>query len=339
MRGRLRTIWASIALASLLLWPLSVSAEPEASQHGGITARLERFRATVGSSVREAAAIVDQFFAEEKLERERNDTSFRIQLDGEFGDGETFEFRARPRLRLRLPATEKTLLLEFEALAGADESDDDVRSPTTGSFDPSLRDEDDEGFTATLRALSARDGFVISPEFGVGVEDQAPNAFVGGFVRQSFDDAHPDWSFLVSERVRAHSDRGLESDTLFRADRSVFDAAIVRTEFEINWDADEAGVRFGPGVGAFYVVEDVSAAAIDFGIGFETHPEHRLDTIVTRFRYRREVFFDWTKVEVRPQFAFREEDGFRLDPSIRVRLEIEFGLPNASRTRQGRGRN
>lgn len=324
MRVRLLTLIARIVLASPLLSPSSGLAEPQASQHGGVAVGLERFRTTVGSSVRKAAAIVDRFFAEEKFERERNDTSFRIQFDGEVDDEATFDFRARPRLRLRLPATEETLLLEIEALAGADESDGEVRSSATGASDPSLRAEDDDGFTATLRAFSARDGFAISPEIGVGFEDLAPKAFVGVFARQRFDGAHPDWSFLVSERVRAHSDRGLESDTLFRADRSVFDTAVFRAAFEINWDADEAGVGYGPGAGIFYVIDDQSAAAFDLGIGLETRPEHRLDTIVTRFRYRRHVYFEWAKFEVRPQISFREGDDFQLDASVRLRLEIEF---------------
>ncbi|MEO1293770.1 MAG: hypothetical protein AAFV62_13265, partial [Pseudomonadota bacterium] len=318
--------------AVMLLPPLEARGDAPAQASGtaplvsrhAVEARLDRFHITVRSSVQNAARILDQFFADEKFEQERNDTSFRLQLDNVFSEDDLFDARVRPRLRLRLPATQKMLLFELEAATRSDSGLSEDGATTPGRPDPLLRAEDDDAFSATVRLFRAENGLFISPEVGVGVEDQEPKAFIGALARHMVEAPEMDWAFSASQRLRLHSNRGLETITLLRADHRVLGEDVLRFAFEVDWRADEDGVEYGPGIGLFRVLDDDSAIVADVGFAFETEPVHQLDQIVTLLRYRRRFLTDWAKIELAPRLTFESDDDFDPEPSFRLRLELEF---------------
>jgi hypothetical protein len=278
---------------------------------------LEQFRTQVKESVRDAARLLDRFFADAEYETEQNTSSLRLRFDTDLEDREKLSFRFSPRLRLQLPGTERTVL--FELQAESETVYEDNSFDRTGFFER----DDDDGFELRLRYFTSKGETLIVPEVGLGFDDGSPQVFVGGRIRQ-FWDSNDDWTLLVSEQVRMNSDRGLESITRLQADILLGDDNLFRTHFNVNWREDEPGLSYGPGIGLFKPLDERSAIGFEWNALFETKPSHELEEIIGAIRYRQRVVTDWSIIEIAPRIMFAEQDNYSASYGILLRLDLEF---------------
>jgi len=314
-------ILVTLAASAVLLAASIASAEdlqPSPSETAG---DVEDFREAVRGTTREFAEAVDSFFSDVEYEEERNDTSISIKLGAEYLTKDGWSFEAQPRLRLRLPRTERRLLLEVVG---------DQRS--SSSSDPFFRDDpidefeaNDDGFALRLRLFEELGDVRVSPDAGVRISDFTPHLFAG--VRASRDWRLTEkWLLYASQRVRVHTDRGLESNTVIRASRPVnyFKDDLFRASFELDWRGDEPGVSYTPGLSLFAPTDDVSAIAFETSVRLETEPSHQVDLATATIRYRRKVIFDWWTAEFAPRIEFAEEHDYSPNYGARMQLELDF---------------
>lgn len=300
----------------ILSTPHSLFAEEPESLSGYPS--LESIHDAVQDSVRGAAGILDNFFSDEEFEQERNDTSLRLRFDTQFDENDDTAFQLSPRLRLRLPAAKRTLLFQVQGASEAVDEEGGIerRDLFKGQVE-------DEPLELSLRLFEGEGRALVTPEVGVGIEDDEPKAFAGGRVRYQwrFGD---DWSLLASERLRAHTNRGLESISLLRADTFVWEDVLWRNDAQVRWREDEAGIRYGP-ASAFYIpLDERSALAFEGSLLLTTEPDNDISQIATTVRYRRKVLTDWSIVEIAPGLDFESSEDFRPSGSFLVRLELEF---------------
>jgi len=291
---------------------------PVLAEEDSAATALEQFHGQVQESVRDAARLLDRFFADAEYETEQNTSSLRLRFDTDLEDREKLSFRFSPRLRLQLPGTERTVL--FELQAESETVYEDNSFDRTGFFE---RDDDDDGFELRLRYFTSKGETLIVPEVGLGFDDGSPQVFVGGRIRQ-FWDSNDDWTLLASEQVRMNSDRGLESITRLQADILLGEDNLFRTHFNVNWREDEPGLSYGPGIGLFKPLDERSAVGFEWSALFETKPSHELEEIIGAIRYRRRVVTDWSIIEIAPRIMFAEEDNYSASYGILLRLDLEF---------------
>jgi hypothetical protein len=296
----------------------AVSAPPGAgaAEAGGIGS-IEGFRAAVHEQTLDAARWIDSLFADEEYEAERTDASLRLRFDANL-DEDGGSFSVRPRLRLHLPAANRRLMLELE---GARET-----AVGEGGFDlGDLFDDsaEDDPLELRLRIDEDRGATRITPELGVGFDAGSPNAFAGLRVRRTWEPSDT-WAFYASERLRAHTDIGLESITILRADRPFWGDSLLRADFRLDWLGDEPGFRYTPGLRLFRPLTDTSAVAFEVQAEFETEPTHEATRYVGGVRYRAQVLTDWTTVEIAPRITFDGDDDYAPGFGALLRLDVEF---------------
>lgn len=279
------------------------------------------FHARVAGSVSATAGALDDLFADEEFEVERNDSSLRLRFDSDYDSEDGFSFAARPVLRLRMPGTRRTLLLEARALA--DPGDPPLRDRPSEQL-ALAEQEDDFGFEVDLRLLEDYGRFSVSPEVGLQVDGYEPHPYGGGRLRVRWEEVGP-WTFQTSERLRAYSDRGLESFTRAQADRLVFTDTLLRVDADLLWRADDASrLQYGSGANLFFVIDEDSAVALGGKAVFDTEVDETLSSVTGALRYRQRVWTDWTTVELSPRIIARQADDMEPSFGALVRLEVEF---------------
>lgn len=316
LKSASRHLHLILLFAVALSWPNTLFAQESDAAEGYPS--LEDFHAAVGDSVREAAHILDDFFSDEEYEQERNDTSLRIRFDLDLDENDDTAFRLRPKLRLRLPGSERTFLLEAQGASEAIDEEGGIQR--TDLFKGAV---EDDPFEVSLKLFESRGRTLLTPEIGVGIEDEDPKAFAGFRVRYQwrFGD---DWSLLASERVRAHTNRGMESLSLLRADTFILDDVLWRNDLQMRWRADEDGLRYGPGT-AFYVpLDKKTAVGLEGSFFMTTEPSNEVDQVAATLRFRRKVLTDWSTIELAPGVNFDNDRDYDPSLSLLVRLELEF---------------
>jgi hypothetical protein len=313
------------AFAVALLGPVSASgqnasqnpesAPPRDSQEE--TSALDQFHGDVGRSVRELARHIDGFFSDAEFDSEQNTTSLRLRFEGDFEQPEEFGFDISPRLRLQLPGTAKSLLLEIEGESRSVDGDERLGS------DGLLGDEDADDFELRLRYLRSFGDILLSPELGVGSDGGSPQVFGGGRIRNVWG-LGGDWRLQLSERLRYYSDRGLDSVTNLQADTIVFGDDLFRTSFDVRWRDDKPGLDYGPGLRLFRRLGERTVIGLQGDARFKTEPSHVLDEVVGAIRYRRRVITEWSIIEVAPRIMFKHEDNYSPSFGAAVRLDLEF---------------
>jgi hypothetical protein len=317
---------ASLRLSNLLLGATVLLACHDASLAtalGEETPRvkpppLERFHDTVQGSVRRAARVLDSFFAEEQYESERNDTSLLLRFDVQAGDPDVSNLRFRPRLRLRLPGTERTLLFEIQG------SSETVEDGTAVEREPIFEETvQEDRFEASLKLFETDANLLLTPEVGFGFDGGDPRVFAGGRARYRWKTGSA-WSFLASQRLRLDSARELEAISLLRADRLIWDDTLWRNDVEVGWRRDRDGLSYRPIVSFFEPIDDRSAMAVEGSLLFRTEPHHELRTVAAAMRYRRKVLTDWSAFEIGPRLAFKAKDDYSATVGLFLRIDLEF---------------
>jgi hypothetical protein len=316
LKGAQRLVFSTLFFAVLLSWPNWLCAQEPETSEGYPT--LDNFHEAVQDSVREAAHILDDFFSNKEYEQERNDTSLRLRFDLDLNENDDTAFRFRPKLRLRLPGTERTFL--FEAQGASEAIDEEGGIQRTDLFKGAV---EDDPFEISLKLFQSRGRTLLTPEIGVGIEDEEPKAFAGVRIRYQwrFGD---DWSMLASERVRAHTNRGVESISLLRADTFILDDVLWRNDFQLRWRADEDGLRYGPGTALYVPLDKKTAVGLETSFYMTTEPSNEVDQIAATFRFRRKVLTDWSTIELAPGINFDNDRDYDPSASLLVRLELQF---------------
>jgi len=294
-------------------------AEPVLQNSVGV---FDRTQERISAGVVNSAKKIDSFFKEETYLVEENTSSLRIRLDTVVTEGEGAEFSINPTLRLVLPYTEKKLHLEI--MSSADRNLDILYEKTPMAlkqFDQTKK----ESPTATLRYFfRARDDQSISMVAGTRSDDGNLEFYVGPRYRGTF--AYQLWSFQFIEWLRWTSDDGIESITVFDADRALTETLLMRIRLFGDWfnskDEFSHGIRFL----LFQPISNNRALAYEWNNLLTTRPNHRIDEINFRVKYRQRFLRDWLFFEMAPQIAFPADRDFKATPGFLFRVEIFFGF-------------
>lgn len=284
---------------------------------------IDRTQERISAGVVNSAKKIDSFFKEETYQAEENTSSLRIRMDTVVTEGEGAEFSINPTLRLVLPYTEKKLHLEI--MSSADSNLDILYEKTPlalKQFDQTKK----ESPTATLRyffTTTAEQS--ISMVGGTRSDDGLLAFYVGPRYRATFE--YCLWRFQFVEWLRWTSDDGIESNTVFDTDLALTEQLLLRTRLHGDWRNSKDDFFHGIRFLLFQAISKNRAMGYEWNNLLTNRPNHRIEEINFRVKYRQRFLRDWLFLEMAPQVAFPADRDFEATPGFLFRVEMYFGFP------------
>ncbi len=307
--------------AAVTAAPLNSDAPPKK----GIIARsipfVDRTQRQISKGVIASARKIDSFFRDPTYLAEENTTSLRLLMGVFQEEGQSPEFQFNPLLRLVLPYTEKRLLLEVISTADENLEFLDQRLPfNVRQYSQSNK----EPTTATLQYfLKAKEKLNLSMTAGARWEDGAPVFHAGPRYRTAY--ARDFWGIQLVEWVRWDTDAGLEARSEFDVDVNMRKDMLFRTRLAGTWHDDEDDFPHSVSFQLFHQIRADRAMAYEINNFMTTVPNHRLEEIRFRIKYRQQIWREWFFYEVAPQLSFPRDQDFDLTPGILFQIELYFG--------------
>lgn len=289
---------------------------------------IDKAQEVMTESVNDAARWLDSFFLDERFVEEEAFTRIRLTPSVFFEDGEAAKFKFRVNAKINVPHFNRKLKLTISG--NSDEYEDNFRA---GAFPDATRDTDDE--TDIGLQYTFRDKNTINTSLSTGVKllkEHGVDVYIGPRLRKTFD--FENWQLRATERIRWYTDIGWESLTRFDLERLLRDDLFFRGTIDGRWREEDEGYRYELRPTLTHRLRNKAAVEYQWNNVFETRPNHRLEEVNFRARYRQRKWRKWLFFEINPQLAFRNDDEFRPTPGIEFRLEASFGGLDNERDRK-----
>lgn len=298
--------------------PASMETPEEEEQTYGEMA--DDFHESIAEQLSESADWVDSFFQDERVEIEENKTSLRVRLSTFLEDGEGVDFKARVRLKLRLPRFEDKMY--FVVYGDRDDDSTATRSNPLNDLIPDEESDNDLNLGLRYFFRTARE-HNISLKAGVRVNEFPPVVYLGP--RFSFTENFDPWVFRFTQNVTYYTDSKWQARTIMDFERQLTDVFFLRTTAEGAWFEEEDGYYYELKGKLFQTIDADRALEYQWNNYFETRPSHQLDELLLAVKYRQRFWREWLFFEIAPQVAFREEDDYDPTPGITFAIEGFFG--------------
>lgn len=268
----------------------------------------------------DSAQWIDKFFGTENYTSEVNKTYLRIQLTSFAEDGNGFDAKARFRLRLKLPNTEKRFRVSIASSPNEIEREDGASDDTAIE----QMEEVDDNLTTALEYFFL-DKRRHNMKFAVGAIIRNSSLVGYGSTRYRYQVDVRRWTLRFVERLRWYTDDGWDGRSELDFERPVFDELFFRTTPALTWKEKQDGFEYSWNTSLFHPLGKKAALEYQFNNYFSTETSGRLTQSNLRVNYRRQIWRKWLIMEVAPQLAWYEERDFKTVAGIMVRLEIWMG--------------
>jgi len=270
-------------------------------------------------SLETATDRIDAFFGDERIYEEASGTYVRLSGSGIYGTGGLLTFDGIARMRVDLSNFGKKLHL----LVASDEVQTDGDNITTGDrfFD---RLDASNPFAALQLVLQETRYWDVRLQPGVKL--RAPiDPFVKLRMRR-LKTLGDKWLLRFTVVPGWYDSHGWELRSSVNFDHSVGKKSLLRFTTGANWqEASKKNVVLYQSAFYAYQLTPVVLVAGEAGVLFDTTPRLIDHSYYASFRLRRNLHQGWLFFETKPQVVFARENGFRLDPSLVLTLEMLIG--------------
>lgn len=281
---------------------------------GDLSAFFDFVHDSVSRQLVERTEDLDQFFGDERIEDDPRVALVRLRLQGTWEEKGEFPTRARVKVRLPFPRTERRLQLVVDSLDGTEE---------LPAEEAKLEEEQDEESFAGLRIAPILDRRrAVSLDLGVrvhsGLEARGELRFQRSFTFGSFGGRALQGFFWREgegwgERTRIDVEHGA----------GMF--GIARSRSEAEWSEDTRGVELGQSLGVARPLTEHTAILATIGAAIHTRPVWIVDGYSAEIRLRQQLHRRWIFLEVSPGAEFPRERRYEFTPRLRLTLELRFG--------------
>ncbi len=344
VRGIMPTMNIRYLFAALLLLPLAVHGETDmtgdsalppglpmeqpaavkTTDHGVMSFlaslthsnQWNKWHATLCSNVVQMATRMDNFFADDRLNEEGNDTRVNLSLGIRLKEGEDAKAINRLNVRLSLPNLSRRIQLVLEDMV---ESDDPNRP--RGVLDDIANSRPDAAIRYTVKT---RRKTRVSGDAGVrlGSSDQV---FLRLRANRDFDVAE-NYQIRLTESVRWYSVDGWISSSQIQVNHWVGSAWLFRSATDLDWEEYAHGVTPSQTFSAFRTFSRRRALRLDIGGTWPESPNTREARYFTTITHRRLVHSNWLFMQVAPGVEFPEQHGY--DPKFYVSIQFDMIIGN-----------
>lgn len=264
----------------------------------------------MSKSVKDFAARIDTFLANDRsLEEEKGDR-LRLRLISRFDENGKASFKQHVSIHLKLPKIRKRFMLVLEELGEGDQLDD-------------IKKEDNiEKLNAVFRLiLHETEHERLDFDSGMSFKP-APNPI--GRVRYRIDIHLGQWNFRPTQVIYWKLDDGFGETSRLDLERHLFDLDLLRFTEEVTWSEVSSGVEFITTAAYLRTFSDLAACGLFFNIFAHTRPSAMIDSYRLNFTYRRAIYKHWIYFQVEPVLEAPQDKDYRIVPSIYFMLETSF---------------
>lgn len=277
---------------------------------------MEKLHSNVSDTVFQSALWFDSFFTEDDTQQQDPLATARIRLAWEPKAGDWNEYKAKFRLRVKLPHFKDKL----DLILSDDDSDNINRIPleTVGT----TPDINDEHLAAAVRFVHTRTNTkIIDQRIGISSGD----IFYRARYQQHFV-VNKNHAFKVEPAIYYYLDDGLGARFLAEYEYQLNLQEQLRVNYSIRGSESFSGIRWKH---AFYHLKQFSLA--DAGaIGLVVEGERNgsrgfvIDKYTLSYRYRFNAVKSWLFFDVEPFLEWPENQDYKTVPGIAFRVEGYF---------------
>lgn len=291
----------------------------------GVGSVVDDAHESVNSKFKNFVIQVDDFIGSAESNGTINNSWVRLRVDTiKTPTGET-DFKAKIKLRLVLPQSEK----RFRLLLSSGDEDELVAGTDTARREQ--LEKDDEEVALALRFLrKVRERSSVKFDVGVRSRDSKVQMFgrIGAAAEEPINDL---WTFTASNDLYHYSSSGYENRLrldfrrlLYKNDRLYF-----RNSTEIRWINGDKGASIG-GIAGFYADRGPKAAYAFEVLGSaitskNDDAKNFYKGTEVRVRIRRNAFRPWLFFEIWPNVTWAESNNYKRAYGGRIRVEMNFG--------------
>lgn len=266
-----------------------------------------------------AAQWVDSFFGDPAYESEVASSQFRLRPELYYRKEQGLKLKLKASFKFRLPNIERKVSL----FGGSSDYDD--------SFEEAVDDDVSEPAIGLQFFGKEREKWGTSLSVGLKFNEFA--GFIGPRFRY-----RTNWtertSFRFVQKILWQTNNEWQSRSRFDLNFAVNDRLFFRQMVDGRWRgeySDEEGFRTR--VSSFLTRGLPNAAGLQAEATtiFHTRPDTHVDQYVAALRYRKRALWDWFYYEIVPQLAWEKEFDYKLNPGIRLRVEIFYGADKDTR--------
>ena len=281
----------------------------------------DKIHDTLSLNVSKAAQWLDSFFDDERIVDEENKTKVRLKLSAFTEEGENVDVSAKANISLVLPHTEKRLRL---IVAGDPDEDYDFDNTITEDIGEDFERTDERNTSLGLQ-YTLKETLQGQLKAGIGLRfhSGSPVPILSTRYRQDFDVGT--WLGRFTETLRWYTDKGLESKTRMDFERPVSEKFYFRTTARWIWYEDEDGYFYDVSCNLYQTLSRKKVLRYQWINSFRTEPNHYLDEIILRIRYRQQIWRKWFFYEIAPQLSFPRQNDYDVTPGILFKAEVIIG--------------
>lgn len=275
---------------------------------------LDQPRAYLSGQFLQLVNRVDRFFGDDRNYQESNDSVLQLDLlraTGYDGDG---QYRLAGRAKLHLPNIERQLHLTLES--DPDQSPAGGQpSPTTGVL---------QSLGAALRNERGSEGrWHFSTDAGLKFQGVSTTPFVRA--RASVEENRDGWRLKGTETLFWFDTLGWGETTQFDLERLISDPLLFRATSTATWLHEQQNFDLRQDFSLYQAWDERIALLYRASIIGVSRPVAHVTDHVLLFSLRYRLHQDWLFFEADPQLHFPEDDAYRTNPALLLKLEMLFG--------------
>lgn len=282
---------------------------------------LNRAHTKFSDSIFSVSDSIDEFFAGERTEEEKNGSRIKISYETLMVENRDPLYNFRLSTRLVLPRTQDKLNFLLQSLE--DDLTEDSSTPgTTANFKP-LEEEKRQSFFAGLKFKGVQEKeWHISTDAGVKLV-WPPDPFAKLRLRRSF--FWDPWELRLTENVFWFESEGWWQVAAVELERPFKGKNLLRWG-NFGTRRDDIGYwNFNHFVGWYHQASKVEVLGYSAGVTADEEPAYGLTSYYLSISYRRNLWEEWVFFDLAPTASWPRAENFTFVPSLRVKIEVVFG--------------
>ncbi len=316
--GCCTTLFFSILLCAI---PLHTSAETNTgSTEKTIEPRipllepLDSTRNAVAHQVTEFANWLDNFFGDERIYDESQNSSLKLNLLQINEEGHQPRYEANLQGKLTLPNTQKRLELLFESDPEESANADNTVVEAVEAQEQSLGLRYIQLSTDWLRA---------NTDIGVRFRSGGLDTFVRFRLRGLFNLGH--WNLRATETLFWRDSTGPGSTTRLDIERRLAKTWLFRATSKATWLDETRQFDMGQDFFLIHAINKHRAVIYHTGLTAVSEPKMQTTGYTLSIRLREQIHRDWLFFEINPKVVYPQAENFHSRHSLTFKLEVVFG--------------
>ncbi|MCF6257382.1 MAG: hypothetical protein L3J98_02055 [Gammaproteobacteria bacterium] len=316
--GCCTTLFFSILLCSI---PLHAAAETNTgSTERTIEPRisllepLDGTRNAVAHQVTEFANWLDNFFGDERIYDESQNSSLKLNLLQINEEGHQPRYEANLQGKLTLPNTQKRLELLFESDPEENTNADNTVVEAVEAQEQSLGLRYIQLSTDWLRA---------NTDVGVRFRSGGLDTFVRFRLRGLFNLGH--WNLRATETLFWRDSTGPGSTTRLDIERRFAKTWLFRATSKATWLDETHQFDMGQDFFLIHTINKHRAVIYRTGLTAVSEPKMQTTGYTLSIRLREQIHRDWLFFEINPKVVYPQAENFHSRHSLTFKLEVVFG--------------